>query len=208
MKFRIFDVPVVNKLTPLLLLLVAGFGCRTASTWVLPSSVLGYSDAEVFSGTWTNNNGRVMGLISSFVKGTEKGGDFLIAKIGDRESKEAYFCEIYEIKREEDYNTKKRYNVDNRLARIGDTSGSGHFLVGGIEMVDYTNRIIVSVDLRVNPRDIRFVPSSSGSGSTVTNLVRAPINDGVLYAITILRNYEVYQQEQMAYGGKPQVRSN
>ena len=187
----------------LVCLLTAASGCHTNSPWVLPPQTVGFSGAEVLSGTWTNYNGRVMRLIGSVVKSSEKGGDFMITKVGDKESKETYFCQIYQVTHiPDDQYRGGTHNIYSLLARTGDMSG--HFLVGGVKMEDRTNEFIVTVDFRVNPRYIRFVPSPFGSGSEATNLARDFLNDGVLYDFTFTKNYR-FRESFWAYGGKPQI---
>lgn len=202
MKFSNKEIGALALLIQLCLL-TATVGCRTASKWTLPAQSISYSDAEVFSKTWTNYNGRIMRLLSSVVRSSKEGGDFMIAKVGDKESNEAYFCEIYRATRisENGYHGVTN-NVYSLLARTGDVSG--HLLVGGLKMEDCTNKVIVSVDFRVNPRYAHSTSGLSSSGSVTANLVSYPLDGGVLYDLVFTKNYSL-RQSYWAYAGKPQI---
>jgi hypothetical protein len=186
-------------------LLTATTGCYTNSSWILPSRSLAISDAQVFSGSWTNYNGRVMRLISSFVQSSKMGGDFMITKVGDKELNKAYVCEIYRVTHIPDQEYRGgTHNLNYLLARTGDISG--HFFVDSVKMRDATNKIFFTIDLRVNPGYMHFQPDFSGLGSTGTNLVRYPQNDGVLYDFVFTKNYR-FSKGFMAYSGKPLIPS-
>jgi hypothetical protein len=186
--------------------LLGCFGCRTQSAWKLPQRSIGYSDEEVFSRTWTNREGRAIQVIDSTVKKSGHCGDFLVVKVGDRQTKEAFFCEIYLIKRipsQQRLDTSRadlpmrllpEHNVNALLSRTG--LDSGRFTIGGIVMKEEANKVVFSIDQRANHQ---YYWKQYGSRK-IADLW----DEGVIHTLTLTRDYEP-SWTLLTYSGPPQV---
>jgi hypothetical protein len=153
-----------------------------------------------------------MRVIGSTVKKTIHFGDFLITKVGDERTKEAFVCEIYLIKHEPaeqqtDYSRedlplmlKPAHNLNYLLARTG--SDSGGYLIGGITMSEQDDKVVFSVDQRAK-HQYRTEFDISRPGETRKTVV--PWEGGVIDSLTLTRDYQP-NWTSLTYTGPPQVR--
>jgi hypothetical protein len=141
------------------------------------------------------------------VKKSKRFGDFLVVKMGDRQTKQAFFCEIYLIKRvpaQQRVDTSRadlpmrlmpEHNVNTLLSRTGLDSES--FLIGGIAMKEEAEKIVFSVDQRANHQYYRKQSDNSRQ-------IAEPWDGGVIHSLTLTRDYEP-NWASWTYSGPPQV---
>jgi hypothetical protein len=190
-----------------LCLLVGCFGCRTQPVWHLSPRIVGYSDEEVFSRTWTNQDGRVIQPIGSYVRQSKHFGEFLVVRMGDKNKKDTFLCEIYLIRRippKQEVDTSRsdlplrlmpQHNVNFLLSRTG--LDSGDFIIGGIAMREQADRVIFSIDQRANHQYY-------WRQSDYSRRIAEPWEGGVIQSLTLTRDYEP-NWTSVTYGGPPQV---
>jgi hypothetical protein len=188
-------------------LLLGCFGCRTQPAWKLPPQSIGFSDEEVFSRTWTNQDGRMMQALVSTVKKSKRFGDFLLVKTGDRQTGQAFFCEVYSIKRvpaQQRVDTSRadlpmrlmpEHNVNVLLGRTGLDSGS--FIIGNVTMREEVGKIAFSIDQRANHQ---YYWKQSGNSPKRGE----PWDGGVIHTLTLTRDYEP-NWTAWTYSGPPQL---
>jgi hypothetical protein len=145
-------------------------------------------------------------VLDSTLKKSERFGDFLVVKMGDRQTKEAFFCEIYLIKRvpaQQRVDTSRadlpmklmpEHSVNVLLGRTGLDSGS--FIIGGIAMKEEANKVVFSIDQRANHQYYWR--------QTDSRRIAEPWEGGVIHNLILERDYEP-NWTQLTYNGPAQV---
>lgn len=149
-----------------------------------------------------------MQVINTTIKKSKHFGEFLIVKIGDKQTKEAFFCEVYLIKREparQQVDTSRvdlpikripEYNVNVLLGRIGLASGS--FIIGNVAMREEANKIVISIDERANHQ-------YTWKQFDYSQRVAEPWEGGEICSLILTRDYEP-NWTVLTYTGPPQVK--
>lgn len=186
------------------ILLLECVGCRTP-TPAHPSDARIFSDNEIYSRSWTNAlGGRIQYLSSTTMRSTQN-DEFLLARFGDVDRKQAYYWELYLVRpvpatryidtgqTDLPERTKPAHNINYLLAR----AGSPNFIIGDANLATEHRHVVFYIDEKANHQ---FSIKYDETDPLHPRRIASTWNGGVLRKIILDRNYDVRWDVRL-YGG-------